>query len=207
MPDGSMRVVKVGGSLVEPAILSGQLRAWLRLMPPQPTVFVTGGGIWADQIRALDARRGLRAEDAHTLAIRAMSLTAWLLAVCYPELVHLGCLRELQRQFLASRNGTRTAAPLWVLDVAAALRDEESERLPDRLPTGWHVTSDSIAAHLARRLNARELVLLKSCPPPPGPLEDLVAEGYVDAYFAQAVSRRTTWRCVSLPDAIREASG
>ena len=56
------------------------------------------------------------------------------------------------------------------------------------LPHSWDVTSDSIAAHLAGRLGAAELVLLKSALPGDGATpEELAATGFVDRHFPQVL--------------------
>ena len=67
-----------------------------------------------------------------------------------------------------------------------------------RLPLGWHVTSDSIAAWLAKRLAATELVLLKSALPAADSVEDLSRSGYCDAYFRTALAGVAVVRCVNL---------
>ena len=66
--------------------------------------------------------------------------------------------------------------PVW-LPSRMALAD------PD-LPQSWDVTSDSLAAWLARRLEARRLVLVKSvAAPAPLTAEALAARGLVDPLF------------------------
>jgi hypothetical protein len=49
------------------------------------------------------------------------------------------------------------------------------------------VTSDSLAAWLARRLAAHRLILVKSAPPPPGGPVAWAASGFVDAAFPEFV--------------------
>jgi hypothetical protein len=65
----------------------------------------------------------------------------------------------------------------------------------DRLPASWDVTSDSIAAWLASRLNADELVLLKSIDLPPAGIAAAVRSGAVDRYLANLLgaSTKLTW--------------
>ena len=61
------------------------------------------------------------------------------------------------------------------------------------------MTSDSIAARLAVRLGAGELVLLKSSLPAAGSTLPGAAEtGYVDAYFPTAAAEVPRVRCVDL---------
>ena len=87
---------------------------------------------------------------------------------------------------------------LFVLDVAPLLRAEQGSHTA--LPESWDVTSDSIAAHVAHRLQAAELVLLKStAAPDAASAEVLSAAGYVDAYFPQAAGELFV-RCVNLRD-------
>jgi hypothetical protein len=54
-------------------------------------------------------------------------------------------------------------------------------------PHSWHVTTDSLAAWAATRLNAR-LLLAKSADVPSGSVEDAVATGLVDRWFGRAIA-------------------
>lgn len=54
------------------------------------------------------------------------------------------------------------------------------------MPVGWEVTSDSIAAECAQRLQLDELVLLKSRGCKSSEVTQWVHEGLVDSYFPVA---------------------
>ena len=66
--------------------------------------------------------------------------------------------------------------PVWLPVQTLAAED---------LPPSWDVTSDSLAAWLARRLAAERLVLVKSCPLPEGKMDmaELSRKGIVDVAF------------------------
>jgi aspartokinase-like uncharacterized kinase len=68
-------------------------------------------------------------------------------------------------------------------------------RTGDPLPRSWEVTSDSITAWLAPRVNAAEVVLLKSEDLPAGGLAAAVDNGALDPYFPKLLGRvpRLTW--------------
>jgi hypothetical protein len=77
--------------------------------------------------------------------------------------------------------------PASVLDVSAWL---DCDGRFARLPVGWHVTSDSIAAIVAAT-HGCDLLLAKSVPPPVpqiDALEPLVRAGWVDGFFAEAAA-------------------
>jgi len=73
-------------------------------------------------------------------------------------------------------------------------------RRDDPLPHSWQVTSDSIAAWIARTIRARRLVLVKPPGSTPGP-------GSVDSHFAQV---RGALECEFVPadaiDTLRHAA-
>ena len=76
----SFRVVIVGGSLFRSNYVGKAVDDWLRQQSSKPNILITGGGIWADQIRHLDVQTCISSHQAHWLAVRAMSLTTILLA-------------------------------------------------------------------------------------------------------------------------------
>jgi 5-(aminomethyl)-3-furanmethanol phosphate kinase len=147
-------------------------------------VVVPGGGPFADAVRRADRRFRLDDSSSHWMAILAMDQYAYLLAAL-AQGVRLVWTPE---QIASGR--------LNVLAVSAWLR------AVDPLPHSWTVTSDSIAAWVARRLRAKCLVLLKDvdgqfdrAPDQRGArLLPRVARarlrGIVDAHFAEALGRR-----------------
>lgn len=149
-------------------------RHWLIVVP--------GGGIFADEVRRADRRFALGDSAAHWMAILAMDQYGHLLARLAPGAVLARSRREL------------TPGRLNVLLPSGWLRRA------DPLPHSWDVTSDSIAAWLARALGARHLMLVKHedgfIAPDRGPeripehvrrtaLEAFA--GVVDPYFARAL--------------------
>jgi aspartokinase-like uncharacterized kinase len=87
------------------------------------------------------------------------------------------------------------AISLWVLDPIDFM-DHVDGRVPgQRLPVGWHVTSDSIAARVADVVGASELVLLKSKLPDGGESSE-----FVDEYFETAAANLSRLRAVNLRD-------
>ena len=182
------RVIKLGGSLLDWPEWVGQFRRWLAVQPPAAGVIITGGGAIVQRIRALDGAHSMSAETAHWLAVGAMSLTAAVAAELLSEAPLVRSLGQLEL----------SAEALQILDVEQLLRDEQGTA--GAMPCNWNVTSDSIAARVASRLKAGELVLLKSAlPPDPATHESLAQRGYVDAYFPQA-ARWLSVRFVNLRD-------
>ncbi len=80
-----VRVVKLGGSLLELDDLAARLETWFASQPPAANVLVVGGGRFVDLLREWDARRPVAAEAIHWLAVRAMGLTAALVGEMLPH--------------------------------------------------------------------------------------------------------------------------
>jgi hypothetical protein len=110
----------------------------------------------------------------HWLAIDAMGLTARLVAA------------EIGLPLTAFP----AAHDVVILDVPAWLRGASCH---SDLPAGWEVTSDSIAATVARSRHAA-LLLAKSMAPPSvgGDLDLLAAADWVDRHFPVAARTLTT---------------
>ena len=189
-----VRVVKVGGSLLDFAGLAAALRTWLARQPPLATVLVAGGGPFTDAVRAADERFALSEETSHWLCIDALAVSARLLAGLLPEAEFLPrcTVRELLQRLTATSPGST-----FVFDIETYLREEEP-RHSKPLPHTWSVTSDSLAARLAEALEVEELVLVKSGLPSIAALHSAAEAGYVDPYFPQAAARLRRVRCVNL---------
>lgn len=147
-----MIVCKLGGSLLDAGRAPPLLRVLRRVAPALGVLVVSGGGRVADRVRARHRRGELGTTQAHWAAIRALDVTALRLAG--------GCGARLPVVTAPPLRGGprpgRSAEGLAVLAPSPLLRAE------DPLPHGWHVTSDSIAAWVAGRFGAEQLVLLKA---------------------------------------------
>lgn len=159
-------VVKFGGSLLLRPRWPQELVELVAGLPGAVTV-VVGGGPVVDGLRAVDAACPRPAHVMHALAIEAMGITARMVAEA----------TALPLVATASAGGTRAVldAPAWLTTPAQR----------DRLPVGWHVTSDSIAATVAHEA-AAGLLLAKRRPPPVADLAQLVAAGWIDPYLPVA---------------------
>ena len=177
-----MQVIKLGGSLLRDPLLP----AWLdRIARAGRIAVVPGGGAFADAARAAQAHWRVHDVAAHNMAVLGMAQFAHLLHGLEPRLALADSVAGLEAHLAAGR------AAIWLpLD----LQRDAADAL-----TTWDVTSDSLAAWLALRLGADELVLVKSCTVPAGaPPAELAAAGIVDrafpAYAEQCAQAGIAWR-------------
>src|SRR5262245_50016867 len=127
---GRIRIVKVGGSLLDWPLLNERLAAWLAAQSPACNVLLAGGGDLTDAIRRAQTIHRFDDEDAHWMCVRALSVTAHLLSRLLPEATLTGSLDKM----LAA---ARSEAAFFVLDPGAWLQQEEF-RLPGQpLPHDW----------------------------------------------------------------------
>jgi len=188
-----VRVVKVGGSLLDLPDLADRLRRWLSAQTPAHHVLVTGGGLLVDQIRRWHAIQPLSNVAAHWMCIDAMTVTAHMLHDRLPEIA----LVENDR-LLCQRVGFRDCT---IFGPALWMRHAEPGIAGIRLPASWEVTSDAIAGRLAVALAADELVLLKSslpAEPTSRGLSTLAAAGYVDSTLPRLAEELPPYRLVNL---------
>ncbi len=187
-------IVKLGGSLAS----AGTLGSWLAIVVERGagrSVIVPGGGEFADAVRA--AQRRLRFSDraAHRMALLAMGQYALLLRDLAPALYPCESVAQIRAALADSR------VALW---LPYAMVDADP-----MVAESWEVTSDSLAAWLARRLEATRLVLVKSAAVPPPPLSParLAALGLVDPAFpAYAAGGGFTVSCCGPGDEARLAN-
>jgi dihydroneopterin aldolase len=179
-------VVKFGGSLCA-APVRGQWISVLRGLP-WPVVIVPGGGPFADAVRAAQPKVGFDDTTGHAMAVLAMEQYALALAA-----LHSLDLAATPEEITLTHASGRPA--LWrPAAMVAAAHDIEP---------AWRVTSDSLSAWLARRLDAHALLLIKSVDVDAGAtLADLVDAQVVDSAFPAYVG--TTPVFVAGPRALSE---
>lgn len=190
-PRGPAIVVKFGGSLLSRSDWPDLLRSLVEECRGMPVAVVIGGGANVDSIRRIDAAAGLDTAVSHRLAIDAMGITARLVAAStgWPLAIE-----------------PPSADCPWVVDVPGWL--DAGGRFA-RLPAGWHVTSDSIAAFFAAETGS-DLLLAKSVPPPAEPaVLAAIAAGWVDEWFETTAAgvRRIEWAAPVSPTTSRHRAG
>ncbi|MGZ8258178.1 MAG: amino acid kinase family protein [Methylotenera sp.] len=181
-----MWVVKLGGSLLG----SPELARWLEVLvkfSDGKVVIVPGGGLFADAVR--EAQQLSKTSDAiaHKLAVIAMDQFGLLLAGMNPALATASSELEI------AECGWQHRGIVW-LPSKMVLAD-------DTIPKNWEVTSDSLSAWLASKLDAEQLILVKSKPLTAYPklaqipLQKLVEDELIDSQFVDFTSGKNyqTW--------------
>lgn len=168
-------VVKLGGSLGGSPLLRDWLRA-LTVTGAGRVVVVPGGGLFADQVRDAQASWAFDDQTAHHMALLAMEQFALMLCGLQQGLTPAADLSSIQQTL------QRGSTPVW-MPVNMVLSDIN-------IPQNWSVTSDSLAAWLAARLQASKLILVKSANlgAVGGSVEHLRQQGIVDEHFEKAIS-------------------
>lgn len=142
-----MWIIKLGGSLIGAA----ELNQWLDLLTQfsdGKIIIVPGGGIFADAVRQAQMLTNLDDQTAHKIAVLAMDQYGQMIAGLNPAIATASSELEI------AERGFQHRAIVWL--PSKMVNADES------IPTNWQVTSDSLAAWLAKKLNAEHLVLVKS---------------------------------------------
>ena len=168
----SMWVVKIGGSLLG----SSELEKWLEIFVKYSDgniILVPGGGIFANAVREAQKLTKISDACAHKIAVLAMDQFGLVLANLNPLLATAKTECEIDERTWQHR------AIVW-LPSHMVLAD-------DSIPQSWDVTSDSLAAWLAKKLNATQLVLVKSDKPSENQLclKQMTSDGVVDEAFSE----------------------
>ena len=200
----ALRIIKLGGSLLNRAGLAADFQHWLAGQKPARNIIIAGGGRMADEVREWAQKHDLDDTTAHRLCIHVMSVTARAVSAM------LGDVPLVASLVVAS--GQPTVWSSCVLDVAPFLLGQEPQCGGTVLAQDWSVTSDSIAARVACLVSAEELVLIKPASPPADrTLASAVQSGYVDEFLPKLASEISQLRCVNArvsgwPEAILLAS-
>ena len=169
-------IIKLGGSLLTVPNWPDLAVDLVRIRSSRgQVVVVVGGGAIVDGLRTIDAAAPQRPDAVHFLAIDLLGATARLVA------------RALGLPLVVEPGDDAAAVldvPLWLTAVSRR----------SRVPVGWHVTSDSIAALVAAEARGG-LLLAKRVAPPRSVHEDPIAElargGWVDDHFPVAAAGLT----------------
>ena len=139
-------VIKIGGSLAEETIQFRKLCNKINeLSKKHEILIVPGGGKFADSVREFDRKFSLSNEIAHQMAILAMDQFGMLLSDLIPESYVSYSLETATKT--ASSQTTSILLPSHLMFKAESL--EKS----------WNVTSDTIAAYVAKEVKAEKLII------------------------------------------------
>jgi aspartokinase-like uncharacterized kinase len=140
-------VIKIGGSLAEdPAALRALCNKLGKIAKKCRIVVVPGGGKFADVVREFDRRYALSADISHRMAILGMDQFGLLLSQIIPNSCAVYLLND--------------AKQLSEIKVVPIFLPSRLMFQDDPLEHSWDVTSDSIAAYVASRLNADKVILV-----------------------------------------------
>lgn len=162
-------VIKLGGSLSN----DPRLRSCLSSIADFGDVIVVpGGGPYANAVRAQQARWKFPDEQAHHMAVLAMDQFALQLYGIEPRLTLVNSNNEIHLARTEQRSVIWLPSEMVLSDASIA--------------NSWDITSDSLAAWLARMICAKQLILVKSCTiPSSATTADLIDSGVLDRGFAQ----------------------
>lgn len=186
-----LRVIKLGGSLLESPDWAARLTRRLSELPPARSLLLVGGGPPVDAIREIASLHSYDAEFLHWLCVDAMDISHRLV--------------EQQLQWPSLR--THDALPVWLrssepcglVHTQAFYRIDNYQQLPVMLPLSWDTTSDSLAALLAHLVAADELLIIKSLAVnEPYDWPALSRAGIVDAAFTTAITGLSRIRAITL---------
>lgn len=181
MPESPVVVFKIGGSLLELDDPGRRIEAVLQLRPSARPVLIVGGGRLVDVVRDWSERFALSEVAAHDIAMRTLDATALLVESLMPDLRSCRSVEEVKAAWQAGCRPVIQPDP-WFESLP-------SHALPpgcSSLPKSWDLTSDSLAACIARQLSADELILCKSVDlPRDSTWKSTAAAGLVDCCFPQ----------------------
>lgn len=170
-----MIVVKLGGSLAQSGALIKCLNTIEQKYQGRAVVIVPGGGAFADQVRMAQNHWQFDDKTAHAMALLAMQQMALLLKGLKPDFSMAGSTSDVQEQL------NRQKVVIWSPDIA--------ELDSAGIQATWDITSDSLAAWLAKMLSAKELILVKSANINGGlSVRELAEQNVVDKSFCDFVA-------------------
>jgi len=165
-----MWIIKLEGSLIG----TPELSRWLDVVQRNgdgKVVIVPGGGFLADAIRDAQKRCYLNDETAHRMAVLSMDQYGLLMLGTNPKLV------EARSELEIAERGWQHRGIVWF--------PSQMVHADTEIPKDKHMTSDSLAAWLASKLDVAQVVIVKSISATQAtmPVDTLLQTGVVDAYL------------------------
>lgn len=140
-------VLKVGGSLaLYPQKLRELCQTLSEVSRKSPLIVLPGGGEFADTVRALDARFMLSCTASHRMSILGQDQYGLLLKDLMPNAVEVFTFEQAQKGLDTNKLPIFLPSKLFFSE--------------DPLENSWDVTSDSIAAYVAYRMNSPKVLFI-----------------------------------------------
>ncbi|MBW9222289.1 hypothetical protein KKP97_04490 [Methanothermococcus sp. SCGC AD-155-C09] len=138
-----INIVKIGGSLTyfsEP--LLNELKSFSN--PKNKIIIIPGGGKFANVVRELDNNVKMKDRTSHKLALLSMDM----MGIYFSELSDIETVNTLYdaKEILQKKDIVILLPSKIVLST-------------DELPNSWEVTSDSVAAYIAKLLKLNKLII------------------------------------------------
>jgi len=169
-------IIKLGGSLFRSDTLVNCLNAVEKNYQSRAVVIVPGGGAFADQVRLAQQQWQFDDTTAHHMALLAMQQMALMFKGLKPDFAIADTVAAIHDQL------NRKKTVIWSPDII--------ELDNAGLEASWDITSDSLAAWLAKKLPATELILIKSAAIDSSlSLHQLTEQHIVDTAFCDFVAK------------------
>lgn len=169
-------IIKLGGSLSRSDTLVNCLNAVEKNYQGRAVVIVPGGGAFADQVRLAQQHWQFDDTTAHHMALLAMQQMALMFKGLKPDFAIADTVAAIHDQL------NRKKTVIWSPDII--------ELDNAGLEASWDITSDSLAAWLAKKLPATELILIKSAAIDSSlSLHQLTEQHIVDTAFCDFVAK------------------
>jgi len=169
-------IIKLGGSLSRSDTLVNCLNAVEKNYQGRAVVIVPGGGAFADQVRLAQQQWQFDDTTAHHMALLAMQQMALMFKGLKPDFAIADTVAAIHDQL------NRKKTVIWSPDII--------ELDNAGLEASWDITSDSLAAWLAKKLPATELILIKSAAIDSSlSLHQLTEQHIVDTAFCDFVAK------------------
>lgn len=169
-------IIKLGGSLSRSDTLVNCLNAVEKNCQGRAVVIVPGGGAFADQVRLAQQHWQFDDITAHHMALLAMRQMALMFNGLKPDFAIAHTVSAIHDQL------NRKKTVIWSPDIV--------ELDNAGIEASWDITSDSLAAWLAKTLSATELILMKSVVIDANlSLQQLAEQDIVDKAFCEFVEQ------------------